>query len=246
MTGEDDLRDVLRSPAERLGADEPETYDLASELDRHRSAEQAELFAALAAAQRALKPATKTATNPHFRNKYATLADCMEELREPLADNGLCVIQEPHFADGKMLLVQTIAHKSGQWRRSALLLPYDDNMQHLGGSITYARRYMLGAVGLVSEEDDDGETAAQAGAPRPGASRRGSPQPRETAPPKLSDATRGVLQAAAEKGTAVLSEVWAKLNAGEQAAVRADKAFGASLKERANEVDAIQQEGAQP
>lgn len=244
--GEEDLRDTLRGPREHVGAEEPDHYDLASDLDRHRSAEQDQLFAALVAAQRALKPANKSTTNPHFKNKYATLADCMEELRVPLADNGLCVMQEPHYTDGKMLLVQTIAHISGQWRRSVLLLPYDDNMQHLGGSITYGRRYMLGAVGLVSEEDDDGETAAQAGVPRTGASRKGSPQPKQAPPPKLSEATKATLLAAAERGSGLLAEVWAHLNHQEQAAVRADTAFGAALRERAREVDATQNEGAQP
>jgi len=39
------------------------------------------ICAALVKAQREFGPALKTATNPHFRSKYANLSNCIEAVR---------------------------------------------------------------------------------------------------------------------------------------------------------------------
>ena len=56
-------------------------------------------------------------------------------------------------------------HESGQWLASECRMPYDNTgsknaIQSMGSAITYARRYSLSAlVGVVADDDDDGEGA---------------------------------------------------------------------------------------
>ena len=59
--------------------------------------------AAISAAQGTMKPAEMGATNPHFRSKYADLASVIHAIRDPLAKNGLGVLQD----------VQTVADEGG-------------------------------------------------------------------------------------------------------------------------------------
>jgi hypothetical protein len=51
------------------------------------------LAKALAAVQGNVQPIGKDATNPHFRNKYASLDAIMEAVRPLLAANGLSLVQ---------------------------------------------------------------------------------------------------------------------------------------------------------
>jgi hypothetical protein len=65
----------------------------------------------------------------------------------------------------QVIMVTTLAHTSGQWVKSYLPLnPDKNNSQGMGAAITYLRRYALSAiVGVVCDEDDDGETACGRG-----------------------------------------------------------------------------------
>ena len=47
-------------------------------------------------AQAAFAPALKNATNPHFRNKYADLAACIDSVIDALNANGIALIQQLH------------------------------------------------------------------------------------------------------------------------------------------------------
>lgn len=126
-----------------------------------RSAEFKDLVAALCKAQSVMKPAVFNKTNPHFKNKYADFASCMECCREPLTSNGLAVMQYPTTIDGKLTLVTLLAHTSGQWIESHFPLnPMKNDSQSIGSAMSYGKRYCLSSlVGIVSEDDDDGEAA---------------------------------------------------------------------------------------
>lgn len=121
------------------------------------------LAAALSKAQSELEAAPKDAKNPHFKSRYATLAACMSAALPVLTKNGLAVVQSPttNLADGSVAVMTTIMHSSGQWFSAELsckpksLLPQD-----VGSAVTYLRRYCLSSVvGIISEEDDDGNQA---------------------------------------------------------------------------------------
>jgi hypothetical protein len=47
------------------------------------------IAAAFVKAQRQFGPALKTSVNPHFRSKYADLANCIEAVIEALNANGI-------------------------------------------------------------------------------------------------------------------------------------------------------------
>ncbi len=114
-----------------------------------------ELSAALAKAQGIMKSAPFDRTNPHFKNKYATLASVIDTVRKPLADNGLSYTQTTELRDGGFVLVTTLRHASGQWVASEYPLPIVAKPQELGSALTYARRYSLSSLVCIAPDDDD-------------------------------------------------------------------------------------------
>lgn len=123
-----------------------------------------ELAAALAKVQATIQPAIKNATNPHFRNRYADLGAIWDACRKPLADNGLSVVQMPtDSGDGRVALTTMLLHTSGEYISSTCSTRLQmDSAQGVGSALTYLRRYALAAmVGIVADEDDDGNAASQ-------------------------------------------------------------------------------------
>lgn len=118
-----------------------------------------DLVMALAVAQGELSPAEKSGKNPHFKSKYAGLADIWACCKSVLPKNGLAVMQTMQEVDGRLQLVTTLAHKSGQWIKSVLpIVTAKTDAQSMGSAITYMRRYALSAiVGVVADDDDDAE-----------------------------------------------------------------------------------------
>lgn len=128
------------------------------------------LAKALIGAQREMKVADKSAVNPHFKSKYAPLPEVIEVAKVLLA-HGIAFVQ-PTFdpaEQGRVGIETIIIHaESGQWISGALVLtPQQNNPQGIGSAITYGRRFGLASlVGIVAEEDDDGEAASSAEKPR--------------------------------------------------------------------------------
>jgi hypothetical protein len=123
-----------------------------------------DLAAALCKAQAAMPPALKGNINPHFKSKYADLGAIWDACRKPLADNGLSVVQMPVDAgDGRVGLTSMLLHTSGQYIAHTYSTKLQqDNAQGVGSALTYLRRYGLSAlVGIVADEDDDGNAASQ-------------------------------------------------------------------------------------
>lgn len=125
-----------------------------------QSEQLADLSAALAKAQSSMQAAKFDKTNPHFKNKYASLAAVIDAIRKPLADNGLSYTQATEIRDGGLVLVTTLRHATGQWVGSEYPLPSAAKPQELGSALTYARRYSLSAIACIAaDEDDDAEGA---------------------------------------------------------------------------------------
>lgn len=119
-----------------------------------------ELAAALAKAQTALANPTKNATNPHFRSRYADLAEVLGVIRPAYGPNGLAMIQSPRWdPDSQLVTVTTrVAHSSGQWIEDEISAPSQaSTAQGIGSTITYLRRYSAAAFAGVAQEDDDAE-----------------------------------------------------------------------------------------
>ena len=121
-----------------------------------------ELAKALAKAQGELHAASKDATNPHFKNRYADLASVWDACRAPLSKHGLAVSQlSDRGEDGSVRLTTILMHESGEHIGSTMSVrPSQENPQVVGSILTYLRRYALAsAVGVVAD-DDDGEAGA--------------------------------------------------------------------------------------
>ena len=121
----------------------------------------APLFAALSAAQGDLENASKSSTNPHFKSKYADLAEILNTTRPVFAKHGLSLSQFPSF-DGSLCSVTTIlAHKEGGYISAvSSCVPAKSDAQGIGAATTYLRRYSAAAAAGIAQEDDDGQSAA--------------------------------------------------------------------------------------
>ena len=120
------------------------------------------IFAALARAQGAMKAVAFDCTNPHFRSRYASLAACVDAIRVPLAQNGLCWSATTEVTQvGTIKCTTTVYHVTGGSLSATLSLsPKDWTPQSVGAATTYARRYCLSMLlGLAADEDDDGNGA---------------------------------------------------------------------------------------
>ena len=118
------------------------------------------LAAALAKAQGEVENASKNAANPHFKSRYADLAEVLNTVRPVFAKHGLAVTQFPSF-DGGVAHVETIlTHSSGEWMAGTASAPVSkQDAQGVGSAITYLRRYSLAAVAGIAQEDDDANGA---------------------------------------------------------------------------------------
>ncbi len=125
-----------------------------------------ELASALAKAQGQIAPAKYDAKNPHLKNRYTTLAAIWDVIRNPLSENGLSVVQVVTTEPDGMFLLTRLMHSSGQYIQAVYPITAGDSRgisgaQAVGSALTYARRYSLTAlVGVVSDDDDDGNAAS--------------------------------------------------------------------------------------
>jgi hypothetical protein len=126
-----------------------------------------EIAAALADFHDKVEKVTKDATNPFFKSKYASLENVIETIEAPL---GQCGLSWAQFPDGDGLYT-LITHKSGEWIGAHASLELKGHTpQDQGSAITYMRRYALSAaLGLATEEDDDGNAATVAAKAKPAA-----------------------------------------------------------------------------
>lgn len=131
-----------------------------------RSEQINELIAAIAAANARIEAPAFDKTNPHFKNKYASLAALRNAVVPAYAENKLVVMQSVALdlqESGMYCVCETsIAHASGQWIQSEpLRVPVVKNdAQGVGSAITYAKRYSLQAITcIVGDDDDDAEGA---------------------------------------------------------------------------------------
>jgi hypothetical protein len=125
------------------------------------SESMAKIAPAIVAAQSELKSVSREKVNPYFKSKYADLAACMDILKPILSKNGLAVIQCPEESD-KVRVDTTLLHVSGEWITcSAVCAPKDMAPQSVGSAITYLRRYGLAIIGLVTDDDDDGNYSSK-------------------------------------------------------------------------------------
>jgi hypothetical protein len=128
-----------------------------------RSSEQiGDLAAAMAKAQGVIKNPSKDKTNPHFKNKYADIADGLECIRPALSAHGIAFFQVTEVIDDGVILTTRLVHAgSGQWIEGTYPVSKFVKHQDMGAALTYARRQALFAIVGVhgDNEDVDGNDA---------------------------------------------------------------------------------------
>lgn len=123
-----------------------------------------QLAAALVAIQAEVPTIPKDAHNPFFKSTYADLPAVMAAAVPIVTKHGVAVVQTMGYRDGYDTLTNLVVHVSGQWicDTMRLHLVKDDPQGH-GSAVTYARRYAyMAALGLVADNDDDGNSASKA------------------------------------------------------------------------------------
>jgi hypothetical protein len=122
-----------------------------------------QIATALVKAQKAFGPALKTATNPHFKSRYADLAACVEAVMDGLNSNGIALVQQLSESDTGVIVETVFIHESGEMLNCGKLhVPaVKHDPQGYGSALTYARRYSLMAACGIAPEDDDGNAASR-------------------------------------------------------------------------------------
>ena len=165
----------------------------------------AALAKAIALSQLHVENALKSSTNPHFKSKYADLAEILNTVRPVFSANGIAIVQTPTFESGVASVETMLCHESGEFISSVCSSPVSkQDAQGIGSAITYLRRYSLAAMCGIAQEDDDGH---QAVAP--------APHQRQAPSRKLSNAERemGVADMKGAPDEAALKQVWADYHA---------------------------------
>ena len=147
--------------------------------------DHANIAAALAAVQANMPTVHKgnratvpTKAGGSYSYTYADLSDVTAAALPLLSANGLAWSCTPRSSERGWELVGVLLHTSGE--RLEGVLPLSGNTpQEWGSSITYMRRYLLGSMtGLVTDDDDDGNTAQRGAKAR---AKRTEPAQRSTA-----------------------------------------------------------------
>lgn len=141
------------------------------------------LATALSKAQAEMPAAPMSSINPFLKNHYADLAAVIKTAAPVLAKNGLAVSQQVVTESDRIGVTTTLLHASGQWIESTISLPLGDEKgksvaQVAGSIITYLRRYSYGSIiGLVTDEDTDGNQPANKRHEQPDAPYEAKPLP---------------------------------------------------------------------
>jgi len=95
-----------------------------------------------------------------YSYNFADLADIWETIRKPLKENGLAVTQFLSVLGESDVIYTKIWHVSGESEERPFPIPTTGKTpQEAGSVITYYKRYTLSAaLGISTEEDDDGKS----------------------------------------------------------------------------------------
>lgn len=143
-----------------------------------------------------------TVVNTFFKAKYSPLNEVLNTIRPVLGKYGFGIIQSPSF-DGTNCSVNTVVtHSSGGFMSFPALTnkPTKPDVQGMGSTLTYLRRFVLNAIaGVMGEVDDDGNAASNSSGKEPSAKQE-SAKKVETVYDSLRDLCRSKMSAAKKNG----------------------------------------------
>lgn len=125
------------------------------------------IYDALAKAQGQIQSAKKTSQNPAFKkdgknSTYADIAEVIDVIQKPAADNGLSVIFDFSLNGETLYINYIIMHSSGEKIVGSPVPMFlrEKTVHGFGSSNTFMRRQLLKAIYQIPEEDDDGNDAS--------------------------------------------------------------------------------------
>lgn len=195
------------------------------ELKQSEKPVPASLNEALFNVQQECPAITKETSNPYFKSKYADLPTIWGVIRPLMKVNKLFLSHSvKNCGDGEYLFT-TITHvptgDSITTTNKITLMKH--TAQEYGSYMTYMRRYALTAMlGLVTDEDDDGNSATEAAKSQP-------PKAAKPVNPLKETADRIAKQLKDSQSAEVLTYVWDGFSKelDEIKAASPDKAFAA-------------------
>lgn len=104
-----------------------------------------------------------TVVNTFFKAKYSPLNEVLNTIRPVLGKYGLSIIQVPTFDNTNCAVNTILTHSAGAMISFPPLKnkPTKGDVQGMGSTLTYLRRFALNAIaGVMGEVDDDGNAAS--------------------------------------------------------------------------------------
>ncbi len=167
--------------------------------------QKAEMFSDLAKYYAEVGNPENTTMNAYFKAKYAPLGEVLNTVRPVLGKYGLAITQaigtgvneSPY--EGKCVVSSVLTHKSGAYIvfPAVAAAPTKGDVQGIGATLTYLRRFAVNAVaGVAGEVDDDGQKSSETAAAKK------EKTPRE----KIADLARAKAKANRKAVDAVIAE----------------------------------------
>jgi hypothetical protein len=124
-----------------------------------------DLMRALGKAQSEIPVLPMDGFNPYYSSRYTTLGKMLEVITPIIEKHGLVVAQHAVGGEGEVGVETVVSYPdSAESMSSVIKVPISGNNlgQESGKTISYLRRYALGALFLIySDEDIDANTAEQ-------------------------------------------------------------------------------------
>ena len=93
--------------------------------------------------------------------RYASISSIRKATQLPLCKNGLVLHHVYGYTDSNEYIITVLRHSTNQYIASASPLPRSlDPQSHKGNKTLLCRTHMEGMLGIVTEDDDDGESKA--------------------------------------------------------------------------------------
>lgn len=104
----------------------------------------------------------KTKKGGSYTFEYTDLTGIFEALKEVYKDHGMMVMQNAYTQDNLICVETMLLHESGEYVNSKPISAIaSQDMQEMGGQVTYMKRYSLSAMsGISTEKDDDANFAS--------------------------------------------------------------------------------------
>lgn len=130
-----------------------------------KNAEQA-FNAAMAQMQCEIPTVFQSAVNTHTNNSYATLDDINHTLKPIMQAHGFAITFKVESVSGAIQITGILMHRDGHREQTTMTLPADlgkgrNDVQAIGSSTTYGKRYVMCALLNITtgDRDDDAQTA---------------------------------------------------------------------------------------